>query len=117
MTSTYDPLLASIGRKIVKRREELGMTATELAIQADITASTLSLYESGQRAMGVDKLHRIAAILKVPLSYLQSEELDDDKYVLGSAGNTVDRSQSGYVVGGIFLTFFQSLEVFEKASW
>ena len=77
MPSKYNPLLAAIGEKIVNRREELGMTATELAIQADITPSSLSLYESGQRAMGVDKLHRIAVALKVPLSYLQSEELDE----------------------------------------
>lgn len=76
MASLYNPMLAAIGEKIIRRREELGMTASELAVQADITASSLSLYESGQRAMGVDKLHKIAVALKVPLSYLQSEELD-----------------------------------------
>ena len=76
MPSKYNPLLAAIGEKIVNRREELGMTATELAIQADITPSSLSLYESGQRVMGVNKLHRIAAALKVPLSYFQADELD-----------------------------------------
>ena len=77
MAVKYDPVLASIGSRIVKRREELGMSASELAIRADLTSSTLSLYESGQRAMGVDKLHSIAVALKVPLSYLQSEELDE----------------------------------------
>lgn len=76
MARTYDPLLATIGSKIVKRRMELGMSGAELAIQADLTPSTLSLYESGQRAMGVDKLHRIALALRVPLSYLQAEELN-----------------------------------------
>ncbi len=76
MASLYNPMLAAIGEKIIRRREELGMTASELAVQADITASSLSLYESGQRAMGVDKLHKIAVALKVSLSYLQSEELD-----------------------------------------
>lgn len=76
MASLYNQMLAAIGEKIIRRREELGMTASELAVQADITASSLSLYESGQRAMGVDKLHKIAVALKVPLSYLQSEELD-----------------------------------------
>ena len=76
MASTYNPTLSGIGEKIVKRREALGMTATELAIQANLNASTLSLYESGQRKMGVDKLIRIAEVLKVPLSYLQPDELD-----------------------------------------
>lgn len=75
--STPDPTVAErIGKKIIKRREELGMTATELAIQANLRASQLSLYESGQRTMGVDKLNNIAMALKVPLSYFQSEELD-----------------------------------------
>lgn len=46
--STPDPTVAErIGKKIIKRREELGMTATELAIQANLRASQLSLYESG----------------------------------------------------------------------
>lgn len=76
MAKQYDPVLVSIGRKIIERREAIGMTATELAILADVTASALSLYESGQRSMGVDKLHRIASALRVPLSYFQDEELD-----------------------------------------
>ena len=76
MSNTYNSTLVSIGAKIVKRREELGMSAKELAIQADMTPNTLSLYESGQRAMGVDKLQKIALALKVPLSYLQSNDLD-----------------------------------------
>ena len=76
MASKYNRTLARIGEKIVKRREALGMTASELAIQTDITASTLSLYESGQREMGVCKLFRIADVLEVPLSCLQPDKLD-----------------------------------------
>ena len=71
----FDPGLAEVGAKIVKRREELHITAVELSIQADVSANTLSLYESGQRAMGIDKLVRIAQALKVPFSYLQPDEL------------------------------------------
>lgn len=76
MAIAENPVITNIGKKITQRREELGMTATELAIQANMSASQLSLYESGQRTMGVDKLHNIAVALKVPLSYLQSDELD-----------------------------------------
>ena len=76
MASSYDPLLAEIGTKITRRRDELGMTAAELAIQADMTASTLSLYETGQRAMRVDKLYKIAKTLRVPFSFLQPDDLD-----------------------------------------
>ena len=35
MAVKYDPVLASIGSRIVKRREELGMSASELAIRAE----------------------------------------------------------------------------------
>ena len=76
MASKYNRTLARIGEKIVKRREALEMTASELAIQTDINASTLSLYESGQREMGVSKLILIADVLKVPLSCLQPDKLD-----------------------------------------
>lgn len=76
MAIAENPVITNIGKKITQRREELGMTATELAIQANMSASQLSLYETGQRTMGVDKLHNIAMVLKVPLSYFQSDELD-----------------------------------------
>ena len=66
--------LKEVGEKIVKRRKELNMTATELAIQADITASSLSLYETGQREMRIDTFYKISAALKVPFSYFQAKE-------------------------------------------
>lgn len=69
--------LKDIGKKIVKRRKELNMTATELAIQADITASSLSLYETDQREMRIDTFYKISAVLKVPFSYFQAKELDE----------------------------------------
>ena len=74
---TDNPTLRQIGNRICQRREELGLTATELAIQADMAASTLSKIENGQRNVGVDSFCSIAKALKVPLSFLQPEELDD----------------------------------------
>ena len=74
---TYDPVLAEVGAKIVKRREELHMTAADLSIQADVSANSLSFYESGQRAMGIDKMYRITQALRIPFSYLQPDELSD----------------------------------------
>ena len=71
----YDPVLADIGAKIVKRREELHITASDLSILAEVSANSLSLYESGQRAMGIDKMYRIARALKSPFSYFQPDEL------------------------------------------
>jgi|GEM_PF-2220800 len=75
MAREYDPQLAEMGAKIVARREELGMTATELAIYIDVTPATLSRIETGQSTTGTDKLIRIADALKVPLSYFQPDML------------------------------------------
>jgi len=72
MARGYDPQLAEMGAKIVARREELGMTATELAIYADITSAALSRIENGQSEAKVTTLMKIADILTVPLSYFQS---------------------------------------------
>ena len=73
----FNQELAEIGARIVARREELGMTATELAIQAGITAPTLSFIESGQRVPKMDTLISIAKALKVSLDYIQPEELNN----------------------------------------
>ena len=77
MTRGYDPQLAEMGAKIVARREELGMTATELAIYADITSAALSRIENGQSEAKVTTLMKIADILAVPLSYFQSGDSEN----------------------------------------
>ncbi len=76
MAREYDPQLAEMGARIVARREELGMTATELAIYADISSVALSHIEVGQSVVKIDTLIRIASALKVPLSSIQPTELD-----------------------------------------
>lgn len=76
MEKHYKQSLAEMGVKIVARREELGMTATELAIYADISSVALSHIEAGQSVVKIDTLIRIASALKVPLSSIQPAELD-----------------------------------------
>ena len=76
MAREYDQQLAEMGKKIVARREKLGMTATELAIYADISSVALSHIEAGRSVVKIDTLIRIANALKVPLSSIQPSELD-----------------------------------------
>lgn len=76
MAGEFNPVLAQIGNRIIARREELGMSQTELAIQAGITQQALSQIESGKRAVRIDKLSQIAVALRAPLSMFQPEELD-----------------------------------------
>ena len=65
----FNQELYEVGARIIERREELGMTATQLAIQADISARTLSQIESGQREAKIGTLVAIAAALRVSLDY------------------------------------------------
>ena len=74
--AVFNQELAEIGARIVERREKMKMTATQLAIQADISAKTLSQIESGQREAKIGTLVAIAAALRVSLDYLQPKKLD-----------------------------------------
>ena len=76
MAKSYDLMLMEIGTRIAMRRQELNMSQSELAIQADLTAAALSRIESGQTNPRTDTLVRIASALQVPLSNLQPNELD-----------------------------------------
>ena len=68
--------LYEVGSKIRERRKELGLTATELAIQVDTSAATISSIENGQSATKVSLLIEIAKVLKVSLDYFQPQELE-----------------------------------------
>ena len=76
MKKPYDPILSQIGNRICQRREERKLTATELAVRANVTAATLSNAENGLRNTGILNICAIADALRVPLSWLQPEMLD-----------------------------------------
>lgn len=76
MAVEYNQSLVDMGDRIRARREELGMSAAELAVRTDMDASALSRIESGQRAVRTDRLIKIAAALKTSLASLQPSELD-----------------------------------------
>jgi transcriptional regulator with XRE-family HTH domain len=67
-----------IGSKIRKLREEVGLTATELAAKADLSPSMLSQVERDIVAPSISSLRRIAATLNVPAFYFLVEESDLD---------------------------------------
>ena len=76
MINTYNAVLAQIGSRIYQRREELGLSGAELALRANLPASTLSKIENGRRNIGVKTFCSIARALEAPLSRIQPEELD-----------------------------------------
>ena len=72
----FNQELCEVGARIQARRRELNMTASELAIQIDVTPATISKIENGQVATNINILIAIAKVLKVSLDYFQPKELD-----------------------------------------
>ena len=73
---TFNQELCEVGARIIEQREKLGMTATELAIQANISAKTLSQIETGQNEAKIGTLVAIATALEISLDYIQPKKLD-----------------------------------------
>lgn len=60
-----------IGKKIRERRKELGMTLDELARAVGVSKQTIFRYEDRTiENIPIDKLHKIAGKLNVPMAYL-----------------------------------------------
>ena len=72
----FNQELYEVGERIQARRRELNMTASDLAVQIDVTPATISNIENGQVATKINILIAIAKVLKVSLDYFQPKELD-----------------------------------------
>ncbi|PQQ24495.1 helix-turn-helix domain-containing protein [Photorhabdus hindustanensis] len=67
MKMKQDHLL--VGKRIQKRRKELGMTAAKLAEKIGISQQQLSRYERGINRINLSHLVRIASILETPINW------------------------------------------------
>ena len=69
----------AIGERIRKAREAKSLTQTELGnkLADSMTATAISLYEKGERSVGVDVLSQIADILDVSFEYLAKGETEN----------------------------------------
>ncbi len=65
-----------IGRAIRSLRTQLGLSQGSLAQRADLSASFLSLVESGRRAASLKVTERIAAALGVPVDVVLWESIE-----------------------------------------
>lgn len=79
----------NIHERIIKSRNQAGLTQSQLAIYAGLKQSQISQYESGSRSPSSKSLLQIAAALNVSPDYLlygqESSEIllnDDDKVLL-----------------------------------
>jgi transcriptional regulator with XRE-family HTH domain len=67
---------ASVGAQIRRRREQRGMTGSELARRAGLSKATLSKLEAGLGNPTVETLDALAIALRIPLTDLLTRDTD-----------------------------------------
>src|SRR6187399_1650076 len=68
-----------VGTRVRLRRVELGLSQTQLANALGVTFQQVQKYEKGTNRIGASRLHAIAGVLRVPVSYFfpaGGEEVD-----------------------------------------
>lgn len=60
---------AVIGERIRTRRLEMGLSLADLAREIKVSRNWIALSEQGKRRLGFAHLHRIGAVLQVPVTY------------------------------------------------
>ena len=58
-----------VGTRVRIRRVELGLSQTQLANALGVTFQQVQKYEKGTNRIGASRLHAIAGVLRVPVSY------------------------------------------------
>lgn len=76
ITPEKNPISAGLGARIRAARRDAGLSQGQLAEKLATTQSAISLYEAGQRSVGIDLLLSVARILNRPLHYFLGEEGD-----------------------------------------
>jgi len=73
----------SLGVKITKRREKLGLTKSDLAKKASLSPTIIGFYESGERVPTYESLLKLCRALKVKPSFfsLHGTESDSDPII------------------------------------
>lgn len=83
----------SIGREVKRHREKLGLTISELANAADMSAGMLSKIENGATSPSLASLQALSRALQVSLTALFKgfEEFRDATFVKSGQGLTIER--------------------------
>lgn len=75
--------LQEVGRRILQRRKQMGLTQEQLAEKADVTTQFVSYAESGKRGMRPENLQKMAVALEVSSDYLlNGTAVDTDRLLL-----------------------------------
>jgi transcriptional regulator with XRE-family HTH domain len=86
-------LEAAIGREVRAFRHQLGMTVTQLAQGANMSAGMLSKIENGQTSPSLATLQELSKALQVPVTafFRKFEEEKDATYVKAGQGLSIER--------------------------
>lgn len=85
--------MSTTGRRIKERRQELGLSAEELAAKVDISPATIYRYENGQiDGLPINKLLSICKVLNAsPMDFIDwDERKDQHKKEMESVDNMID---------------------------
>lgn len=75
-------IMQEIGKRILDRRKQLGLTQEALAEKAEVTTQFVSYAESGKRAMRPENLLKISEALGVSADYLLTGDMIDKDSLL-----------------------------------
>lgn len=70
MPKRNDSLAAQIGKRIYKKRKQMGLTQEELADRSGLSQSFLACIERGEKGLGFDSVIRISCALGTSTDYL-----------------------------------------------
>lgn len=83
MTAPKNPVDAQVGRRIRVARLALGMSQARLGDALGLTFQQVQKYEKGVNRVGAGRLHAIARILSVPISYFfETADVGDGPSIL-----------------------------------
>jgi transcriptional regulator with XRE-family HTH domain len=72
-----DEFLCEMGKRISKRRKELGMTQEDLAEKAGLTSQTVSTAETGAKALRPQNIVKLCRALDTSADYLLFGEISN----------------------------------------
>jgi transcriptional regulator with XRE-family HTH domain len=92
-SSRANLLEEAIGREVRKFREKMGITISELAKAAGMSAGMLSKIENGATSPSLSSLQALSQALQVPVTSLFRgfEEIRDASFVKAGQGLTIER--------------------------
>ncbi len=79
-----------MGNRIREERAKKNLSIEQLAELVDVSPSFLGLVERGDRALGLEKLLRMAAYFEITVDYLINEKHDSDIFRLEDLKALID---------------------------